>query len=205
MKVAILIDGSFFQIRFYKANNRNPSADDVLKMATKILEDSEFNGDRLLRIYYYDCYPFDEIIKHPITGLATDYKETPVYRARKNFLRNLACKPKIALRSGKLSFGGWNISGGNVQTLKTGGSFVPEMLECKLEQKEVDVKIGLDIAWLSSKGIVDKIVLVTADSDFVPAMIFARREGAMIHLVNFGHKIKAELREHSDGIIELTL
>jgi len=32
------------------------------------------------------------------------------------------------------------------------------------------MKIGLDAAWLASKRIVDRIILVTADSDFIPAM-----------------------------------
>ena len=38
------------------------------------------------------------------------------------------------------------------------------------EQKAVDIKIGLDIAWLSSKRIVDALALVTGDTDFIPAM-----------------------------------
>lgn len=49
--------------------------------------------------------------------------------------------------------------------------------------KRVDMKIGLDVAWLASKGIVDRIILVTADTDFVPAMKFARREGVQVLLV----------------------
>ena len=39
------------------------------------------------------------------------------------------------------------------------------------------MKMGLDIAWLASKRIADRIILVTADSDFVPAMkLLAVRE-----------------------------
>ena len=37
-------------------------------------------------------------------------------------------------------------------------------------QKGVDIRIGLDIARIAVKHIVDIIVLVTGDSDFVPVM-----------------------------------
>ena len=44
-------------------------------------------------------------------------------------------------------------------------------------QKVVDTKIGLDIALLSEKKLVDQVVLIAGDSDFVPAAKHARREG----------------------------
>jgi len=41
----------------------------------------------------------------------------------------------------------------------------------------------------------DRVILVTADSDFVPAMKFARREGVQVVLVTMGHTlVKRELR-----------
>lgn len=46
------------------------------------------------------------------------------------------------------------------------------------------------------------IVLVAADSDFVPAMKFARREGAQLLLVTLGHGIKEGMREHADLVID---
>ena len=70
-----------------------------------------------------------------------------------------------------------------------------------LKQKHVDMKIGLDIAWLASKRIVERIVLVTADSDFVPAMKFARRKGVEVVLVTMGHTlVKRELKVHADEL-----
>lgn len=73
--------------------------------------------------------------------------------------------------------------------------------EPDLKQKHVDMKIGLDIAWLASKRIVERIVLVTADSDFIPAMKFARREGVQVVLVTMGHAlIKRELKVHADEL-----
>ena len=64
------------------------------------------------------------------------------------------------------------------------------------------MRVGLDIASLTLKKQVEVIVLVTGDSDFVPAMKFARREGAQLFLVTLGHKITDELREHADLALE---
>lgn len=65
------------------------------------------------------------------------------------------------------------------------------------------MRIGLDIAALTLKRQADVIVLVTGDSDFVPAMKFARREGAQLYLVPLGHSIKDSMREHSDLVLNL--
>jgi uncharacterized LabA/DUF88 family protein len=46
------------------------------------------------------------------------------------------------------------------------------------------------------------IVLVTGDSDFVPAMKFARREGAQLVLVTLGHGVRDSLGEHADIVVD---
>lgn len=72
-----------------------------------------------------------------------------------------------------------------------------------VHQKGVDMRVGLDIASLTLKKHVDVIVLVTGDSDFVPAMKFARREGVQLFLVSLGHPIVDEMREHADLVLEM--
>lgn len=64
------------------------------------------------------------------------------------------------------------------------------------------MRIGLDIASLTLKKHAQMIVLVTADSDFVPAMKFARREGAQLVLITLGHGIRDGLKEHADIVID---
>jgi uncharacterized LabA/DUF88 family protein len=44
-------------------------------------------------------------------------------------------------------------------------------------------------------------VVVTGDSDFVPAFKFVRREGVKVILDPLGHNIRAELRQHADLVI----
>lgn len=74
--------------------------------------------------------------------------------------------------------------------------FVPDM-----EQKGVDLRIGIDVARLALKRIVDTLVLVTGDSDFVPAMKFARTEGVKVYLETLGHPVRRELKAHADFVL----
>ena len=70
----------------------------------------------------------------------------------------------------------------------------------QVDQKGVDMKIGLDIASLAYKKQVDQIVLISGDSDFVPAAKLARREGIDFVLDPLGAPIKPDLFEHIDGL-----
>jgi uncharacterized LabA/DUF88 family protein len=69
-----------------------------------------------------------------------------------------------------------------------------------LRQKGVDMRIGLDISTLTLKHQVDTIILVSGDSDFVPAAKLARREGIEFILDPLWQQINADLFEHIDGL-----
>lgn len=69
-----------------------------------------------------------------------------------------------------------------------------------IEQKGVDMKIGLDIASLAYKQQVNQIILISGDSDFVAAAKLARREGIDFILDPLGAVVKPELLEHVDGV-----
>ena len=60
--------------------------------------------------------------------------------------------------------------------------------------------IGVDIASVTFKKQVDRIILVSGDSDFVPAAKQARREGIDFILDPMRTQIKPDLFEHIDGI-----
>jgi uncharacterized LabA/DUF88 family protein len=70
----------------------------------------------------------------------------------------------------------------------------------ELRQKGVDMRIGLDIASMTLKRQVDTIVLVTGDSDFVPAAKLARREGVEFLLDPLWQQVSDDLSEHVDGV-----
>ena len=75
------------------------------------------------------------------------------------------------------------------------GDFAPN-----LRQKGVDMRIGLDIASITLKRQADIIVLVSGDSDFVPAAKLARREGMQFILDPLWQNISPDLSEHIDGL-----
>ena len=62
-------------------------------------------------------------------------------------------------------------------------------------------KLGTREHPLTFEGVTD--FLEEGDSDFVPAMKFARREGAQIFLVTLGHSVREEMLEHADLRLEL--
>ncbi|MFA7233197.1 MAG: NYN domain-containing protein [Terrimicrobiaceae bacterium] len=77
----------------------------------------------------------------------------------------------------------------------------PDDLRLGLRQKGVDMRIGIDITTLTLKKQVDTIILVTGDSDFVPAAKVARREGVEFIIDPLWQSVNDDLHEHVDGVI----
>jgi len=111
-------------------------------------------------------------------------------------------EPCFALRFGELVLEGWRLKKKILDKAVPKVEIDSTAIEPNIRQKGVDMRIGLDIASLTLKKQVQVIVLVTADSDFVPAMKFARREGAQLFLITLGHGIKDGMREHADLVID---
>lgn len=74
-------------------------------------------------------------------------------------------------------------------------------LRLSLRQKGVDMRMGVDITTLTLKRQVDTIILVTGDSDFVPAAKVARREGVEFLLDPLWQNVNDDLHEHVDGVV----
>jgi len=174
-KTAVLLDLGFVLHKLRPLlGHRHATANEVRDFALRCIQADE----ELFRIYCYHCLPYGEQEIHPFTRAVVDFSTTPKFTAMSRFMRDLAVLDNVAFRSGQLSFDGWLIKRTVVPSIiRTGRALTGSDFQPDLKQKHVDMKIGLDVAWLSSKGIVDRIILVTADSDFVPAMKFARREG----------------------------
>ncbi|MFM6755247.1 MAG: NYN domain-containing protein, partial [Dolichospermum sp.] len=85
--------------------------------------------------------------------------------------------------------------------IKTGRAILDTDIQADLQQKGVDIKIeiGLDVASLTLKHTVERLILVTGDSDFIPAMKFARREGVQVVIISMGNSnIYSDFKEHSN-------
>lgn len=69
-----------------------------------------------------------------------------------------------------------------------------------MRQKDVDMRIGIDISSLALKHQVRQIILMAGDADFVPAAKLARREGVDFVLDPMWSSIPKGLMEHIDGV-----
>lgn len=163
------------------------------------------NENTLYRIFYYDCHPFDKKMHNPITHRSVDFKQTPEYIFRTSLIEALKRKRKVALRLGELKDNKiWSIRSHRVKELLAGTIQISDLKEddvfVELRQKGIDMKIGVDIASMALKKFVDRIVLISGDSDFVPAAKLARREGIDFILDPMGANIEPSLFEHIDGL-----
>lgn len=198
-RTAVILDGGHVLYNLYKMlGKRHPLADDIVGFARGCLNKKE---EELFRIYYYDCPPLETTVRHPLSGVLTDFSATATCRRQKSLLDTLALKDYVAYRHGRLAFRGWQLTFKAKEDLsKKQRPLRDDDFEPAIDQKEVDLKIGLDIAWLSSKGIVDRIILVTGDTDIVPAMKFARREGVQVILIQMAQPLRPDLIEHADEL-----
>ncbi len=126
--------------------------------------------------------PYNKKQHNPITGKAIDFSKTEQHNFQMQFLNELKKKRKVALRLGVLEDKKrWIIKPSKTKDLLTRKITVDDLTEDDVlfdfEQKGVDIKIGLDIASMALKKQVDQIILISGDSDFVPASKLARREG----------------------------
>lgn len=200
---AILVDAGFIKRKL--GSYREPLKAQRLSSLVDYLGSLAcFDGWHLHRVYFYDAPPLEGAQPRPLGDGSIDFGQSRLSRINKSLHSALTKAPYVALRLGQLTFRGWRLKRDVLETARGAELTITDAsLEPDVQQKGVDMRIGLDIASLTLKKQVDAIVLVTGDSDFVPAMKFARREGAQLYLVTFGHGIKAELREHADVLVDI--
>jgi uncharacterized LabA/DUF88 family protein len=206
-RTALLIDGGWFAKGLgeqLKLPGKWPTARQVCQNACSVL----LKDEELFRIFYYDCEPYDKQVTNPIDQSITDFALTPSYRARKTFFMDLGQENFIALRRGELKARGWELSERYKERLLQGGSPtapVPQDVYPGFQQKGVDMRIGIDVATLSLKHLVDRIILFSGDMDMIPAIKLARREGVQVFMVKLGTwKLKSALIEDADGMRHLS-
>ena len=199
MKTAYMIDGGFFIKKFQDTFGRQKilSAKYVCDFV-RSFNTIHNNNDEIHRVFYYDCKPFDGVRASPVTKSTVNFKNTPLYHQRIALIDGLRFSDRVSVRLGTLSYRGWALK---MKAIKRGPPYTDSDYAPNLEQKGVDIKIGLDMTWTSVSKNAEKIVLFTADSDFVSVMKFARIQGLQVTLCPFGHGVHDRLREHSDFFI----
>ncbi len=134
-----------------------------------------------------------------------DFSKTDVFEFKNEFYSELKKLRKVALRLGILKDrGGWIIRPQKTKALLNKKITLDDLDEgdifYNVKQKGVDIRIGIDIASLAYKKLVGKIILVSGDSDFVPAAKLARREGIDVILDPMWQNVDDRLFEHIDGL-----
>jgi uncharacterized LabA/DUF88 family protein len=208
MRVAVLIDLSFFLAQYKHRERPNQRPLDPRAAAHAVCSTARLHiksGEELHRIFVYDCKPLAKKAHNPVSRRAIDFSKTETYAFRSALLAELICKRKVALRLGELADRKrWLIRAEPARRLLNGSLKLCELREddvaYDVQQKGVDIKMSLDIAALAYKRLVDRIILITGDCDFVPAAKLARREGLDVILDPLWAPIAPSLNEHIDGL-----
>lgn len=190
-------DGSLKQI--HDLTTPQEYAARVVRFAKNCIEPKQ---EEIYRIFFYDCPPYEAgpspIKPHPL-GAATPIVEPAAITHQKQVMDILRGEEYFAVRTGELSFDGWlPLSDSLNDVITTGRAFTANDFKPLIRQKGIDLKIGVDTTLLAKDRLVERLVLVACDSDLVPAMKLARREGVQIVLVSLGASVKKLLKEHAD-------
>lgn len=206
LKTAVLVDLSFFLKRYRTMFDISDPQNMAKRLKHYVYKSVLKNNDYIYRIFIYDCEPLENETTLPVSKKQLNFKKTQTFKFRRELLSCLKKQPYCSVRLGYFdtNFIQWKFK--NYTTLKRllGGKIKLEDLKDEdftldVKQKGVDMKIGLDMATLANKRQVEKIILITADSDFIPAIKLARKEGIIVQLdpMQNGY-VKQELLEHLD-------
>lgn len=219
IKAAILIDGGYFLKRL-PAVRRDINVHDPKAVAYSVnqLVRGHLNQlndvyglpnyfQLLYRTFYYDAQPYEGKEHTPVDKRAIDYSKTPQAAFRKALFNALHDFPNLAVRLGELRRDNtrfWTLKPEPQRKLLNGSLSADNLSDAHfaptLRQKGVDMRIGLDISSITLKRQADVIILVSGDSDFVPAAKFARREGMQFILDPLWQNVPPDLSEHIDGL-----
>ena len=207
MKTAILVDGGFYRHRAQSMLGEKTPDERAKELSDYCRRHISHNENaELYRIFYYDCLPMEKQVYHPFLKRTVDFSRTDLYKWMHSFIDELKKKRKFAIRLGKLAdeHAHFTIRQQVVRKLCNGNMEFADLQECdfqlEVDQKGVDMKIGLDIASMAYKKQVEQIVLISGDSDFVPAAKLARREGIDFILDPLYSHVRPDLLEHIDGL-----
>jgi len=174
-RVAVFVDGGYLDREL--DNKRQGNRIDYGKLIDNFI--NKAGADReLIRVYYYHCLPYQ--------ATPPTLEQSQKFSSAQRFMRALQRTARFEVRLGRLAYRGNYADGTPI-----------------LEQKRIDLMLGLDLMSLASKHIVDEVFLVAGDSDFVPAVSAVKKEGIVVYLVH-GDRPHDDLLDEADGRIAIT-
>ncbi len=192
--VVIMVDGGFLHKTILKCEKKQPDdSDDYVELIKKYINSVASDDEEVMRILFYDCYPYK-----PNKRNATEI--LPILKTRKRFskktspLTKLGQSELIALRLGRLRLRGF-------RNVAESEDLKDESFKPIFEQKAVDVKIAVDMVVYSLHKLISRITLISNDTDLIPAMKEARRNGIQIKTVSYnGYNLNEQVIKHSDFV-----
>ena len=155
-KVTVFLDGGYISNLTkctFTGSDGKPKKIDFSVFAEKLVKEL---GGELLRVYYYHCPPHQSV--YPTDD---ERRRKSNYDRFNHALRQLK---RFQVREGRLQ---------KVYDEKGEPDFI---------QKGVDVLLAIDMVKLAMKGVIAKAIIVSGDSDFVPAVRAIKDEGVSVHL-----------------------
>jgi uncharacterized LabA/DUF88 family protein len=197
-----MIDGWFMRKRIFQLKTFHYDGPSIRNYCKKHLRQRQ----KIYRIYYYDTEPLDQKGHNPITKKAIDFGKTSVASHQRALFESIKKTPEFALRRGCVAWKGkqWVLSPEKFKALInkkiTVDDLTGEDVSPRIEQKAVDMKIGLDIALIAIKRLADTLIIISGDADMVPALKLARQEGMKVGIDPLRHHIHDNLSEHVDFV-----
>ncbi len=188
-RAAILIDGGYLRVCANKSHRDTPAFKYNPAFIERVSLSCVSPEEELLRILYYDCAPFTGEVKLPVSGARKKYD------ASDEWLNQLSQKDLFAVRRGVLKFRGFKPR----RIPVAAQALSDDDFQPVFEQKGVDMRIGLDISRYSQTRAVDRIVLMSGDTDCIAAMKHARKAGLQVVLIQLpNERLSPELLAHAD-------
>lgn len=227
IKIAFLIDGSFFlnRLQFFKrkyySSKPDLTSEQIILVIQQIIKKHLFNCPKNIyqhtyRIFYYDSPPLTIKVHLPLLNQGETHKRVLDFAKdkkniqRSEILERLKKQPKFALRLGSIKHEKqWKLKDTTLNKLLREEISFEQLSNddfyYEMRQKGVDIKLGIDISTLAQQKLVNKIILIAGDSDFVPAAKLARIHGIDFVLDALHNNIDESLHEHIDGLVSYDL
>lgn len=205
-KIIIILDGGFVKKKLEKIHKTRSVTANMIEglCKTEIMQRIPNPTEcEIFRIYFYDAPPLEAVVQNPISNKSEKLGETLMASTNKALHRNLELTPNFAVRMGFLSQNGWELKKKVLKkSLGKNITVTENDIRPNIVQKGVDLRMGLDIAQVAIKKMADILILVAGDSDLIPAMKFARKEGLLVYLDTLGHQgVKVEMKIHADIVL----
>jgi uncharacterized LabA/DUF88 family protein len=156
-RLAVFVDGGYLDSVSMDEYSIRADLAKLGEEVRKIVDSSTPDSVELLRVFYYDCLPYQ--------GNPPTPDEASRFGKKRSFFSALSYLPRFIVREGRLVFKGLDINGKPI-----------------FQQKRVDLLLGLDFALLSGKRQITHAAVIAGDSDLLPAFKVAKEEGVLVWL-----------------------